>query len=65
MVSEHNWRSTWTSPLRQLLEVHHLEAVVVKQWSEKVEIPPSTLRNISRNSQTEFMRKSGSGSRGV
>jgi hypothetical protein len=45
--------------------MHHLEAVVVKQWSEKVEIPPSTLRSISRYIQTEFMRKSGSGSRGV
>jgi hypothetical protein len=33
MVLEHNRRSTRTCPLRELLEIHYLEAVAVKQWS--------------------------------
>ena len=33
MVLEHNRSSTWTRPLREHLEMHHLEAIVVKQWS--------------------------------
>jgi len=42
-----------------------LEAVVVEQWSKKAEIPPSTLRHTSRDIQTEFMKKSGSGSMNI
>jgi len=39
------------------LEMHHLEAIVVKQGSWKAESPPWTLGRTSRNIQTEFMRK--------
>jgi len=65
MVLEHNRRSTRPRPLRVLLEMHHLEAVPVKQWSKKAESPPSTFRRTSRDIQTKFMRQSGSGSRSV
>jgi len=44
------------------LKMHHLEAVVVKRWGENAESPLSTLLRTSRNIQTEFIRKSGSGS---
>ena len=59
-VLEHNRWSTRPRRLRELLEVHHLEAVAVKRWS-----PPSTHRHTSRDFQTEFMWKSSSGSRRV
>jgi len=62
MVLQHNWSSTWTHRLR---EMHRLEAVVVKGWSEMAESPPSTLRRTSCNIQTEFMRKSGACSRSI
>jgi len=45
--------------------MHHLEAVVVKRWSYKAESPQSTHRHTFRNIQTEFMRNSNNGSKGV
>ena len=42
------------------MEMLHLEAVVVKQWSKKAESPPSTLRHTSCDIQPEFTRKSSS-----
>jgi len=45
--------------------MHHLEAIAVKHWSYKAESPPSTLRCTSRDIQTGFMRKSGSGLRSI
>jgi len=65
MVLEYNLKSTWTCPLRELWEMHHVEAVVAKRWSEKAESPPSTLCRTSHDIQADFMRKRGSGSRSV
>jgi len=63
MVLEHNRRSNRPRPLREHLEIQHLEAGLVKQWSLKPESPPSTLRRTSQDIQTEFMRKSCSDSK--
>jgi len=65
MVLEHNRRSTRPRPLGGFVEMHHLEAVAVKQLSCKAESPPSTLHHTSCDIQAEFMRKSGSSSRSV
>jgi len=40
--------------------MYHLEAVVVKRWSEKAESPPSILPRTSCDIDTEFMRKRSS-----
>ena len=65
MVLEHGRRSTRPHPFRELLEMHHLEAVAVKRWSQKAESPPSTLRCTSRDIEAEVMRMSGSSSSSV
>ena len=65
MVLEHNWRSTRSCSLRERLEMHYVEAIVVKRWSEKAESPPLTLCRTSRDIQREFMTNSGTGSRSV
>jgi len=65
MVLEHIRRFTSPCRLRELLEMHDLEAVASKQWSKRAEDPQSTLRCTSRDIQTGSMRKSGSASRSV
>jgi hypothetical protein len=42
-----------------------MKDVVVKQWSEKAEIPASQLCRTSRHIDTEFMGMIGSGIRSV
>jgi len=63
MVLEHNRRRP--RPLRELLEMHRLNAVALKRSSKKVESPPSTLHRTSGDIRREFMRTSSSGLRSV
>jgi len=63
MVLEHKRRSTKPRPLRDHLEMQHLEAVLVKWWRLKPESPPWTLHRTSRDIQIEFIRTSGSGAK--
>jgi hypothetical protein len=57
MVLEHNRRSTRPRLLRELLEVHHLEAVAVKQWGKRTEsglsTPPHRLQHPNRIHEEE------------